>query len=250
MQTITDNWIVGFVDGDGCFKNCFVVSQNKRSISVLYALKKRFNCGSVNKAGGDMREYRVRNKEDLKKHILPFFLRNSLQTNKWNDFKILYEKIYGIPLNREKGPIQINRDWLVGFTDAEGCFYTSVIKNYPRPQFVIGLHPIDREILESIQKFLGMGTVYARSSVKNPCVVYQISSIKNLVPLMKIFMTGTNRCLLRTMKRVSFLKFKQIIRIIEQKEHLTEKGIQKIQKIKKFSQTINMDNRKTEDSIR
>ena len=234
MQKITDDWIVGFVDGDGSFKDSFVVSQNERSVSVLYALKNRFNCGSVNKAGGKMREYRVRKKEDLKKHILPFFYKNPPQTLKWQDFKSLYEDVYGIPLDKEKGPIQISPDWLVGFSDAEGCFYTSMVKNYPRPQFLLGLHPRDQEILKAIQSFLKMGTVYARSSDSaslHPCVVYQISSIQNLILLMKIFMTQTNRCLLRTTKRISFLKFKQILRLIEQKQHLTEEGIRKIKKI-------------------
>jgi hypothetical protein len=232
MQQLTDGWIVGFVDGDGCFKNCFVVSQNERSVSVLYALKNRFQCGSVNKAGGNMREYRVKRKEDLKKYILPFFYHHPPKTLKWHDFKALYEDVYGIPLDKEKGPIQITNDWLIGFSDAEGCFYTSLVKNYPRPQFVIGLHPRDKEILIAIQSFLKMGTVYARSSIKNPCVIYQVSSHPNLILLIKIFVTKANRSLLRTSKRIAFLKFQRILRLIEQKQHLTEKGIEKIRRIR------------------
>lgn len=238
MQKLTDDWIVGFVDGDGCFKNSFVVSQNERSVSVLYALKNRFQCGSVNKAGGNMREYRVKKKEDLKKYILPFFDHHPLQTLKWYDFKALYEDVYGIPLDKEKGPIRITSDWLVGFSDAEGCFYTSLVKNYPRPQFVIGLHPRDKEILIAIQSFLKMGTVYQRSSITNPCMIYQVSSHSNLILLMEIFMTQTNRCLLRTTKRIAFLKFRQILRLIERKQHFTEKGIEKIRRIRKLYKTL------------
>lgn len=102
---LTDDWIIGFVDGDGCFKivktssnekrYCFVVSQDKRSVDVLYALKQKFGCGSVNKAGGNMREYRVTKKEELAKVILPFFERHPLKTEKWRDFRLFFVEMTG-----------------------------------------------------------------------------------------------------------------------------------------------------------
>jgi hypothetical protein len=60
---INAQWIVGFVDGEGCFrasiiKNSqlkfktqiqikFVVTQHKRDIELIQALKNRFQCGQV-----------------------------------------------------------------------------------------------------------------------------------------------------------------------------------------------------------
>jgi len=73
MKTrLNANWIVGFVDGEGCFmasliKNKtskygyqiqteFIVSQHKRDVHILYALKSYFKCGqvSLNKKGGNV----------------------------------------------------------------------------------------------------------------------------------------------------------------------------------------------------
>jgi hypothetical protein len=236
---LTDKWVVGFVDGDGCFKiiqskggkrYCFVVSQDKRSVDVLYALKKKFGCGSVNKAGQNMREYRVSSKKHLKEIILPFFLKNPLQTEKQKDFQILYEDLTGLQLlPTEK---TICRDWLTGFIDAESNFYVSMVKNYPRPQFLIGLHIKDKQILEFIQNWMGCGVVYEKRNKKGSnYVVYQISSLPGFLSIIKVCITNTNRCLLKTSKRISFLKFKQIIRLIQQKRHLTDDGILIIKKI-------------------
>lgn len=244
---LTDKWVVGFVDGDGCFKiiqsgkgkrYCFVVSQDKRSVDVLYAFKKKFGCGSVNKAGRNMREYRVTSKQQLKEIILPFFLKNPLQTEKQKDFQILYSDLTGENcfspadlqlLSTEK---TICRDWLTGFIDAEANFYVSMVKNYPRPQFSIGLHLKDKKILETIQNWNSCGVIYEKKK-KNSSnyVVYQISSLAGFVAIIKVCTTDTNRCLLKTSKRISFLKFKQIIRLIQQKRHLTDDGKTIIQKI-------------------
>jgi hypothetical protein len=240
---LTNDWIVGFVDGDGCFKivqtssnekrYCFVVSQDKRSVHVLYALRQKFGCGSVNKAGGNMREYRVTRKEELLQVILPFFEEHPLKTEKWHDFRLLFEEL----TRRELTPqlsLVVTRDWFVGFSDAESCFYVSMVKNYPRPQFVLGLHLREQKILEAIQKFLNCGTVYVKKP-KNAkaTIVYQISSMEGFETILQTFTTGTNRVLLKTTKRISFLKFKRIIRLIQDKKHLNREGIDQILKIRK-----------------
>nr|YP_009184980.1 putative LAGLIDADG homing endonuclease [Hafniomonas laevis]YP_009185016.1 putative LAGLIDADG homing endonuclease [Hafniomonas laevis]ALO63088.1 putative LAGLIDADG homing endonuclease [Hafniomonas laevis]ALO63093.1 putative LAGLIDADG homing endonuclease [Hafniomonas laevis] len=86
---LENDWIVGFVDGDGCFhvgkdNVCsFVVAQDKDSVSTLYALKTHFKCGSVNFTSGHMMEYRVKAKGELKEIVIPFFVKNPLQTKKF-----------------------------------------------------------------------------------------------------------------------------------------------------------------------
>jgi hypothetical protein len=256
---LTNDWIVGFVDGDGCFKiiqtstkgtkddvvrkekrYCFVVSQNQRSVEVLYALKQKFGCGSVNRAGGEMREYRVTGKKDLLQVILPFFEKHPLNTEKWHDFRLVFEELTGRELTPRLSPV-VTRDWFVGFSDAESCFYVSMVKNYPRPQFLIGLHLRDKKILEAIQKFLNCGIVYVKKPTKskNPdkptkaTAMYQVSSMEGFETILQTFTTGTNRVLLKTKKRILFLKFKRIIRLIQNNQHLTPEGIEQILKIRK-----------------
>jgi hypothetical protein len=237
---LTDEWVVGFVDGDGCFKvikaktgirYCFVVSQDKRSIDVLYALKAKFGCGFVNRAGGNMYEYRVAKQEHLKNIILPFFEKNPLHTEKIKDFKILYETLLGVQPNVPVEPIC--RDWLIGFIDAEANFYVSMVKNYPRPHFSIGLHQRDTQVLYDIQSFMKCGIVYTKTPKKAKAYsIYQISSTSAFVILMKTCTTKTNRCLLKTTKRISFLKFRKIVSLIQQRKHTTPEGIDMINKIR------------------
>ena len=97
-------WITGFVDGEGCFHVAinrnkemtigyqvlpeFTVVQHKRDVDILYALKKFFGTGVVRKNNGDRMAFRVRNRKDLKDHIVPFFKKYPLQSVKKNDYEI------------------------------------------------------------------------------------------------------------------------------------------------------------------
>ena len=94
-------WIVGFVDGEGCFHVQinpktnqvlpeFVVSQHCRSESVLYGLKDYFQAGVVRKESNKLeetgRQYRVRSATQLRTIILPFFDKHPLKTSKHIDY--------------------------------------------------------------------------------------------------------------------------------------------------------------------
>jgi LAGLIDADG endonuclease len=95
-------WIVGFVDGEGCFHvgiNAhpdmkagyqvlpeFTVVQHERDVQVLHALKAHFGCGVVRRNHGDRMAYRVRGQEHLLRCIIPFFEKHPLKTKKRVDF--------------------------------------------------------------------------------------------------------------------------------------------------------------------
>lgn len=118
LETI--GWIVGFVDGEGCFsvsilKNpraklklgwqvfCeFVVTQGAKSERSLLDIESFFKCGYIvrNKRKDnhheDLLKYCVRSIDDLQKIIIPFFERHPLRTAKRNDFdifKIIIRKV-------------------------------------------------------------------------------------------------------------------------------------------------------------
>jgi LAGLIDADG DNA endonuclease family protein len=103
-----EQWIVGFVDGEGCFsvpifrnstyrigwqvQPAFAVVQGERSVRVLHDLKRFFGCGDVfiNRRHDNHREhlYRfdVRALRDLSNRIIPFFEAYSLRTAKADEF--------------------------------------------------------------------------------------------------------------------------------------------------------------------
>lgn len=96
-------WIVGFVDGEGCFhvgihKNEsmslgvqvlpeFTVVQHEDDVQVLYGLKDFFGCGVVRKNHGNRLSYRVRGQKNLHEQIIPFFEKHKLKTRKRVDFQ-------------------------------------------------------------------------------------------------------------------------------------------------------------------
>ena len=118
----TIGWIVGFVDGEGCFsvsvfknkttKNGwqifpeFVVTQSERSISTLQEIKNFFGCGNIfvnhryDNHNENLYRYCVRNIHDLKDKIIPFFESNNLRSAKIKDFKI-FKKVVLLMINKE-----------------------------------------------------------------------------------------------------------------------------------------------------
>jgi hypothetical protein len=95
-------WIVGFVDGEGCFHVSinrhaemtigyqvlpeFTIVQHQRDVQLLHTIKAFFDCGVVRKNHGDRMAYRVRGLQHLTTIIVPFFEKHLLQTTKQFDF--------------------------------------------------------------------------------------------------------------------------------------------------------------------
>jgi LAGLIDADG endonuclease len=101
-------WVVGFVDGEGCFfvginKHPemtsgfqvlpeFTVVQHQRDVQLLHALKEFFGCGVVRTNHGGRMAYRVRSLDHLNEKIIPFFDKHPLKSKKRVDF-VKFRKI-------------------------------------------------------------------------------------------------------------------------------------------------------------
>ena len=107
-------WIVGFVDGEGCFHVGvarhsdmtagfqvlpeFTVVQHERDTQILHALKDYFGCGVIRRNHGNRMAYRVRDRKHLLERIVPFFVEHPLKTKKhvdflkWRDVLLLMER--------------------------------------------------------------------------------------------------------------------------------------------------------------
>ena len=103
-----EQWIVGFVDGEGCFsisivknETCslgwqvqheFSVTQAESSRPALELLKREFGCGTiiVNTRNDNHREtllrFSVKRRADLREIVIPFFEERPLLTAKASDF--------------------------------------------------------------------------------------------------------------------------------------------------------------------
>ena len=98
---LNNDWISGFVDGEGCFHISvlkhpemtlgyqvlpeFTVVQHERDKQILFALKDFFKCGVVRRNHGDRWCYRVRNLKHLNM-LCEFFDKHTLKTKKRIDY--------------------------------------------------------------------------------------------------------------------------------------------------------------------
>jgi len=133
---------------------------------------------------------------------------------------------------------EINPWFLTGFTDAEGCFTLSV-GLCPRNKkmkvgwavqaiFQIELSQIDLDLLKRIKSLLGVGNLLERNINGQQSIKYRIQSVKDL----KVTLDHFDKYRLISQKRADYELFKQAIRLMEQKEHLTEAGLAKIVALK------------------
>jgi hypothetical protein len=114
-RLISSDWVVGFVDGEGCFSigfvrqsdragrkgyragyqvfHRFVVTQGARSATCLEELKEFFGVGRlfVNRRHDnhkeDLHQYCVSRRDDLLGTVIPFFQQHPLRTSKHEDFE-------------------------------------------------------------------------------------------------------------------------------------------------------------------
>jgi hypothetical protein len=100
-----DEYISGFVDGEGCFSVSFskrdkfligwetkpslCVAQNSDRAQVLKLIQERFGCGFMRKdTKGTNLKYEVRSLGDLLTKVIPHFEKFPLLSGKQNDFEL------------------------------------------------------------------------------------------------------------------------------------------------------------------
>ena len=123
--------------------------------------------------------------------------------------------------------------FITGFTDGEGCFHISITKRKTVKLqwivilvFKITLHQRDKALLERIKSyFCDVGSIYKNGP---QTIEYKVHSIKDLLIIIEHF----DKYPLITKKQIDYLLFKQVFNLINEKEHLTIEGLQKIIAIK------------------
>nr|UYG48999.1 NADH dehydrogenase subunit 4L [Rhizoctonia sp.] len=125
--------------------------------------------------------------------------------------------------------------FVTGFCDAESCFNVSVSKRIKstvgyvvQARFVIELQLSDIDLLFKIQSFFkGIGTV-TKDPVKNVCrfSVVSIKDINNfIIPHFTEYPLQSAKC-------VDFFIWAQIVKLLNDKKHLTLAGLQQIVSLK------------------
>jgi len=128
--------------------------------------------------------------------------------------------------------------WLVGFTDGEGAFTVSILKNPTSrtgwqvfPEFIVTQGAKSKECLTLFREYFGCGKIYINKRFDNhneDLYRYCVRSISDLRDIIIPFFKVNH---LRTNKSKDFDFFSEIMVLIEKREHLTISGLTKIANI-------------------
>ena len=94
------------------------------------------------------------------------------------------------------------------------------------PRFSIELHIKDLNLLKQIKAYFEVGTIYVRTN-RNSAIYYVISK-----DLINVIIPHFSKFPLQTQKQADFLLFKEIVELINQKQHLNIKGLENILRVK------------------
>ncbi|MCX6701586.1 MAG: LAGLIDADG family homing endonuclease [Candidatus Zambryskibacteria bacterium] len=133
-------------------------------------------------------------------------------------------------------------DYIAGLVDGEGSFTVYVrdpskpSKNRRvtvEPKFYIKLIERDKEILDSVQKFFGCGTVYFQKDNRpnhQHCYRYEVFNRKDIIEtIIPFFRLNTPKF---PSKKHDFVIFCKIMELIKKEEHLKESGLKKLFQLK------------------
>jgi hypothetical protein len=245
----------------------FVISLNKKDLKLLNSIKEFFGVGNVFLMGKGSAQYRVESLEGLA-IIINHFDKYSLITKKQADyalFKLAHSLIKNkshltekgllelvalkavlnnglsndlsiafpdiVPALRPETPLPKVRDplWLVGFTDAEGCFsvikfksQTSKLGEAVKLSFILTQSIRDEDLMKSLIEYLGCGNTTLDSRGTIDFKVTNFTSIRDIIiPFFDKYRLQGN-------KSLDFSDFSEVVTLMENKLHLTKEGLDKI----------------------
>ena len=128
--------------------------------------------------------------------------------------------------------------WIVGFTDGEGCFSVSIVKNKTSslgwqvmPEYVITQGKSSLDALEKVKEFFGCGNIFINRRYDNHTEDLYRFCIRSLKDLNGKVIPFFKEHKLQTTKHLQFQRFAKIMELIRDKKHLTFDGVYKIAKI-------------------
>ncbi len=127
--------------------------------------------------------------------------------------------------------MELSPDWVVGFVDGEGCFFVGIQRNPTAtigmqviPEFRVVQHNRDLDVLHALKRFFGFGRVCRNHGERWE---YRVRRIEHLREIARFF----EQHRLRTKKRVDALKFSDVLRMMDERRHLTVDGLRDIAKL-------------------
>lgn len=135
-----------------------------------------------------------------------------------------------------KSESKLSPYWVTGFSDAESTFSVKIAKDKSRflgirivPVYAIELHIRDLEVLKKIREFFNVGSVTVKIRKGKSTGIYSVQSLKDLT---EVIIPHFKKYPLLTQKQADFILFSLLVNLMNNKEHLTEEGLNKILSIR------------------
>jgi len=230
-------WLIGFTEGDGSFiiktfknKNNkyleFKITQSSNDAQILFYIKKCLGIGTVSKQDkkNNTHHYRVRDKNGLL-NIINIFNGNlylNKSQNKFKEFVKIYNETYKTNieiLEFNKNEPTLDNAWLAGFTDAEGCFTLSYLKNkYVSIRYILSQKNEDL-FMNKLALLLEGKTYTLKCGTTNMTVNYL-----KLIKIIKYI----NKYSLKTKKLIIYQNWLDVYYSVKNKEHKDPNKIKNI----------------------
>ena len=234
-------WFIGFVEGDGSFilnKDGYLefkVTQSSIDAQILFYIKKELGFGSVvvQDKTNKTHHYRVRDKNNIFK-LISIFNGNIITRYKNNQFMLWLEgfnKKYNenIKFIKPNLEVNLNNAWLSGFTDAEGCFTSSVLTSKEGRTSVTVRYVIsqkdDKEFSIDLANLIN-GYIIHIKSYNGYNIVVNFSKLSIILNYIKTYP-------LKTKKLISYNRWLKIYNLVKNKKHLTDEGLDVIRNLAK-----------------
>ena len=123
---------------------------------------------------------------------------------------------------------RLDPQWVTGFVDGEGCFHISINKQEQMstgwqvlPEFRIVQHSRDEALLNELQRFFQAGRVVVNHGNRKERRIRKLDELKEVT-------TFFENHPLNTKKQRDFELFREVLRLMKDRKHLTEEGLEKI----------------------
>lgn len=241
-------YLAGLIDGDGHFSKAqqLVITFSSPDAFLAYYLKERLGYGNVRKVKdknayllilsnkkGMLNVINLINGKLKTEHRFNQVVNNVLSHTKYAD------QNSNFTIDSSKN---LDNHWLAGFSDADASFQIKIIRRITRNKpeirlnFQIALRSPASELgccadqksdllLNMIKEYLGGNIGYRKSQ---DTYYYGSTNFGSAKRVIEYF----DRYHLQSRKHISYLRWRKVYRLIQDKEHLTDKGLSKILKIK------------------
>ena len=135
------------------------------------------------------------------------------------------------PAGADNQQESLSPNWVVGFVDGEGCFFVGINRQPSMrigwqvlPEFRVVQHERDVAILERLRRFFGCGQITTNHGDRKELRIRGLKELKQVVAFFKEHS-------LRTVKRLSFDRFAEVVSLMERGDHLTVEGLARIREL-------------------